>query len=241
MAFERSDARYARQLRPVQRTVRHAHVLRFEAVAAIGGYDPARRRFVPAQFGDLRLEQHVAIQIVVLGDAPAVRENLRRLRVFLGRDVARFFEQRQIDVRLGIARRAGIAVPIPGAAEVAAFFHDANVFDAALAEARADQQSGEAAADHQHFDVVVQRRAFDRLHVRIFEEVRELADHFEILRVAVFAQTLVAFLPVLLAQCSGVEARRRAFSAAMSTPVRKCIMRSSLSMPLGRAKPREEK
>ena len=90
------------------------------------------------------------------------------------------------------------------------FSIDADVFDAGLAQARADQQPAEAAADDQHLDVVVQRRArsigFD---VRIVEVVRELADYLEVLRVAVCAEALVALQPVLLAQCIGVKARRR--------------------------------
>jgi hypothetical protein len=39
--------------------------------------------------------------------------------------------------------------------------------------------------------------------------VRELAGHFEVLRVAVFAQTLVALLTIFLAQCIRVKAQRR--------------------------------
>ena len=52
----------------------------------------------------------------------------------------------------------------------------------------------------------IERRARETgLHVRIVEIAREVAVHLTILVVAVGAQPLVAFLPVLLAQCIGIE------------------------------------
>ena len=56
---------------------------------------------------------------------------------------------------------AGIAVPVPRAAEVAALLDDADVVDARLAQPRAGEQAAEAAADDQHLDLVGQRLALE--------------------------------------------------------------------------------
>ena len=96
-------------------------------------------------------------------------------RVLLLRDVADLLEQRQVDVRLDVALRARVAVPVPGAAEVAALLDDADVVDAGLLEAGAGEQAAEAAADDDDVDLVGQRVALDRLDVRIVEVVGEAA------------------------------------------------------------------
>ena len=54
VALERLHARNRRQLRPVQRTVRHRDVARPHLVAAVRGHDPARRRLRPNAFRSLR-------------------------------------------------------------------------------------------------------------------------------------------------------------------------------------------
>ena len=99
----------------------------------------------------------------------------------------------------------GIAVPVPGAAEVAALLDEPDVVDAGLAQAGAGEQAAEAAADDQHLDLVGQRLALDRRDVRIVDVVRELAGDLDVLLVAVGAQALVALLAVLLAQRVGIE------------------------------------
>ncbi|MEY9130171.1 hypothetical protein ABIF50_005164 [Bradyrhizobium diazoefficiens] len=65
--------------------------------------------------------------------------------------IAGLLQQRQIDVALGIAGRTGVAIPVPGAAEVGGLFHDAKIRDAGLAQARAAEQAAKAAADDEHF------------------------------------------------------------------------------------------
>ena len=207
VALERLDAGDARQLRPVQRPVRHHDEPRAHRVAAVGRDDPATVGVVPAQLGDLGLEAGVAIEVEVLADRPAVGEDLRRLGVLLLRDVADLLEQRQVDVRLDVARRARVAVPVPRAAEVAALLDDADVVDAGLAQTRAGEQPAEPAADDQDLDLVVQRLAFERLDVRVVDVARELARDLDVLLVAVVAQALVALLAVLLAQGIGIERR----------------------------------
>ena len=90
----------------------------------------------------------------MLADAPAVRQDLRRVRVLLGRPMAGLLEQRHVDHRRGVALRAGIAVPVPGAAEIAALLDDAHVLDTGLDQARGGHQPGEAAADEGEGDVI---------------------------------------------------------------------------------------
>jgi hypothetical protein len=204
VALERVDARHARQLRPVQRAVGHAHVLGGEAVAAVGADLPHPVRGVPAQLGDAGLEQHVAVQVVVLGDAPAVGEDLRRLGVLLGGDVARLFEERKINVGFRIAGGARIAVPVPGAAEVAGLLDEPQVGDPGITQPRADQQPGEAAADHGDLDVVVDRVADDGLGIGVVQVLDELGN-VDVLVVALRTQALVALLAVLPAQRVGIE------------------------------------
>ncbi|MEI9985216.1 MAG: hypothetical protein WDN69_19725 [Aliidongia sp.] len=81
--------------------------------------------------------------------------------------------------------RAGIAVPIPGAAEIAALLDDADIGDAGLDQPRAGDQPGEAAADESESDVIGLRRAFDEGRVRVCEIMRKLALQLQILRIAV--------------------------------------------------------
>ena len=67
--------------------------------------------------------------------------------IFLGRAMAGLLEQRHIDHRGGVALRAGIAVPVPGAAEIAALLDDAHIVDAGLDQPRAGDEARKAAAD----------------------------------------------------------------------------------------------
>src|SRR5262249_4518910 len=148
--------------------------------------------------------------------------DLRAAAVLLDRHVAELFEQRKIDVRLDVAREPRVAVPIPGAPDVAALLDDPDAIDAELAQPRAREQPAEARADQRDVDLVALRRAGKaRGHVRIALEVREPARELDVLRDAVGPQTLVALGAVLRAQCVGVEtqlAQRRA--SASGSPSR---------------------
>ena len=148
-----------------------AEELRGELVAAIGAHDPARVAVVPLEVGDLGVEQRVVVEAELLADAAAVLEDLGRVRVLLGRHVAGLFEQRHVHERRGVALRAGIAVPVPGAAEVAALLDDADVVDAGFLEPGAGDEAGEPAADERERDVVGLRLALDDRRVRVVEVV----------------------------------------------------------------------
>src|SRR5208337_4695058 len=145
VALEGIDAGYRGQLRPVKRPVGHDDEPRAHPVVAVGGDDPSALVLAPGERLDLGLKAGVAIQIELLADAPRVGQDFRRVRVLLLGDVAGFLEQRQIDVRLDIALRTGIAIPVPGAAEVAALLDDADILYAGLAQTRACQQAAETA------------------------------------------------------------------------------------------------
>ena len=114
MTLEASDAGDAGQLGPVERPVGHGHKLSPDGVTPVGMNNPAPARVVPAHCAHPGLEAGVCVQVVVAGDGLAVFKDLRRVRVFVFRDVVQLFEQRQIAVRLDVAHGAWIAIPIPG-------------------------------------------------------------------------------------------------------------------------------
>ena len=113
----------------------------------------------PREVGHLGVEQRVVVEAELRADALALLEDLRRMRVLLGRHVTGLFEQRHVHHRRGVALRAGIAVPVPGAAEVAALLDDAHVGDARLDQPRAGDEPGEPAADERERDVIASSAA----------------------------------------------------------------------------------
>ncbi len=206
MAPIRLQARNARQFGAVKRPVGHHHEARLQRVAAIGLDNPAGRGLVPGHPGHLGLEERAPVEVEVLADGPAVGQDLRRARILLHRHVAQLFQQRQVDVAFDVAGRAGIAVPVPGAAEVAALLDDPDVRNPGLAQPRGGQLPAETAAHHHDLDLVGQRLAAEaRLHIGIVEVAGELTGDLAVLGVAVAAQALVAFLAVLGAQRLWVE------------------------------------
>src|SRR5271163_3626918 len=205
MALELLDALNGRQLRTIERTGRHHHETRTNFVAAVGRDNPARRLLVPSQLAHIGLEQRVLIQIVMLCDTLRMLVDLRREGVFFPRYVAELFDQRQVAVTFDVALSARIAVPVPGPAEIAAGFDDVNILNAGFMKARTREQSTEAATNDDYIDVLLERFALDRFDVWIVEVMRELAGDFDILRVAVGADALVALAQVLLAQGIRIE------------------------------------
>ena len=77
--------------------------------------------------------------------------------------------------------------------------------DAGFVKARARQQSAETSADDYYIDLVGKRSAIKRLDIRVVQIVGELAGYFDILRVAIGANALVALLLVLLPQGVRIE------------------------------------
>src|SRR3546814_1299015 len=85
----------------------------------------------------------------MLADPAGMFEQFGRIGIFLGRDIARLFEQRHVDIGFDVALGAGIAVPVPGAAEIAGLFDDANVGDADLVQFRRREKATETATYHE--------------------------------------------------------------------------------------------
>ena len=136
----------------------------------------------------------------------AVLEDFRRERIFVLGDVAQLFEQRQVAVGFHVAHGAGIAVPVPGAAEVAGALDDPDALDPSVAQPRAHEQAAEAAADDRHFDLVEYGFAGEaRIDVGILDVVGELGLDLDVLGVAVLAQALVALGQIFVVQRVGVE------------------------------------
>ena len=184
----------------MQRPGAHADELRGEVIAAVGADNPARFCLVPVKAHDLGVKQRVVVQAILLADALAVREDFRRMRIFLRRHVAGFFEQRHVDHRRRIALRARIPVPVPGAAEVAALLDDADILDTGFRQSRGGGEPGKAAADEGEGDVIGLRIARGDRRIGIVEIMRELSRDAQILVVAIGTQPLVALLQIFLAQ-----------------------------------------
>ena len=72
-------------------------------------------------------------------------------------------------------------------------------------KARAGQQSAETATDNYYIDLVVQRSAIKRFDIRVVQIVSELAGNFDVLRITVGANALVALLLVFLTQGVRIE------------------------------------
>jgi hypothetical protein len=205
--LERLDAFDARKFRYMQRPRAHADELRGEGIAAVGADVPARLCLVPVEAYDLGVKQRVVVQAILLADALAVRQYFRRMRIFLRRHVAGFFEQRHVDHRRGIALRAGIPVPVPGAAEVAALLDDPNIPDTGFRQPRGSGEPGKAPAEESEGDVIGLRLACGDRRIGIVEIMRELPRNAEILVVTVRAEPLVALLQIFLAQPLLVDRR----------------------------------
>ncbi|MCX7201663.1 MAG: hypothetical protein NTV17_05075, partial [Burkholderiales bacterium] len=66
------------------------------------------------------MKERMLIQPEMLADTLTVRQDFGRMRILFAGPMAGFFQQRHVDHGRGVALRAGVAVPVPGAAEVAA-------------------------------------------------------------------------------------------------------------------------
>jgi hypothetical protein len=124
--------------------------------AAAGAELPALGLLVPSGFGDLGLEAEVAAQIVAVRDEAEIAQDLGLGRVFLrpGPDLVEFRIERVAVVDgLDIAARAGIAVPVPGAADVAGFV-ETNGREAGLAQAMEKLEAGKSGTDHGNIDLL---------------------------------------------------------------------------------------
>ncbi len=163
-------------------------------------------------------EHGVVVQVEVAADAAGVFEDLGGVGVLLARHVAGLFEQRQVDERGGVALGAGVAVPVPGAAEVAALLDDADVVDAGLLQLGAGDQPGEPTADEGDGDLVEQRLALGRLDVRILDVVLEDPGDLDVLLVAVGRRRLSRSSRYLASQRFAVDLGARPHGCTVQVP-----------------------
>ena len=149
----------------------------------------------------------------MLADAPGVGADLVGLGVALGRHVAGFLKQRHVNVRFDVARRAGITIPIPRPAEVAANLDDADALDPGLAQPRRGQQPAEAAANDQHVGRIVDGGTMLDVAVRIGVQFLETRD-VEVGPAGLWRRPAVALGAITGAQ--GVDIDHRTFGHAHS-------------------------
>ena len=124
--------------------------------AIVGREQPAFRALIPVRRGHLGTEADVAPQLVSVGDEAEVAQDLRLGGVFL-RPLPRVLQFRIERVAvvdgLDVAACAGIAVPVPGAADVAGLL-DHGSRKAGLAQAMQEIEAGKPGADDRDVDLL---------------------------------------------------------------------------------------
>ncbi|CAB4621515.1 unannotated protein [freshwater metagenome] len=175
LALEGFDARDAGDLGLVEDATGNHDVLRTDRVAARGRDDPAAGTVVPYRSGDHGLEERTVVEIERATEQLAVLEDLGCARVALRRHVAGLLEEGKVGVRLDITHATRVAVPVPGATEVATLFHDAEIRDARLLEINSCEHAGEATTHDDDLGRLGDRLAGEgRIGVGIGVELREL-------------------------------------------------------------------
>src|SRR3546814_11626580 len=107
------------------------------------------------------------------------------------------FEQRHVDIGFDVALGAGIAVPVPGAAEIAGLFDDANVGDADLVQFRRREKATETAPEHERIDRLVDRVAAKRaIDIQIVDVAAKVDGPLDLLPVSLGVQPTGAFLGI---------------------------------------------
>ena len=133
-AREVLHARDGRQLHEVEDPDGQDVPAAADFVAAIGVDEPAALVLLPLGAGHAGVEQRVVLEAVALGDPLEVAADLLARGVAPGGDVVELLEHRDVHVRLDVAHDAGVAVPVPGAADAARLVDDADPLDARLAQ-----------------------------------------------------------------------------------------------------------
>jgi hypothetical protein len=229
VALEVPDARRAGQLRAVERARRHHHEASADVVAPVGAHAPPPDPVVPAQRGYQRAEQRVLVQSEMAADQLAVFEDLGAVGIALLRHVSHFLEQRQVGIGFDVALHAGIAVPVPCAAEIAAAVDDADVPDSRFLQPPRDIEAGKAAAEHDDVDLVGDGLARRGRRIGELEILLILAAHLDILREAFLAVPLLGLAPVFLAQEVEIDFRRIR-RAAMQCRLHRLCFRNQAGM-----------
>ena len=158
VALEAFDAGHPGKLRRVEGAIGHDDEAGAQGIPAVRGDHPFLSVLVPSEIRDSGVEEGAVVKIVVAANAPSMLEDFRLVGEFMAGDIAHFLAKRKVDGRFRIAGSAGIAVPVPGAAEVAAVLKEAEVGKARLLQARRGDEASEAAADNEDFREVLPGR-----------------------------------------------------------------------------------
>ena len=143
-------------------------------VAPVGEDRPSLGGFVPLGGVDRRVEQAFVVETERGSHRLAILEDLETRRELHCRDVVHLLEQREIAVALDVARYAGVPIPVPRPADVAALLAEADVLETGLAKSVPQQQTCETCTDDQDLAFVGERIALDRvLGVDVFEVRRK--------------------------------------------------------------------
>ncbi|MGY4622352.1 hypothetical protein ACVWY3_000108 [Bradyrhizobium sp. USDA 4486] len=137
LALEILDAVDLRRFRRGEAAGGHDVMAAGDGRAVVGRELPALGCLVPSGFGDLGPEADVAPEIVAVGDEAEIAQDLGLGRVFLGPGPGALelgIESVAVVDGLDIAARSGVAVPVPGAANVAGLF-ETDRREAGLAQA----------------------------------------------------------------------------------------------------------
>ena len=163
-------------------------------VAPVGGDRPTAAASSSHRSAVTAVWKHASVvEAEVAADACAVLEDLGAEGVLLLRHVADLLEQRQVDVRLDVALRARVAVPVPGAAEVAAVLDDAEVRRRRPSVRRAPASRPPKPPPMMTTSISSSSgsRSIGDVGVRVLEELGVLGRDLDVLVVAVGAQALV--------------------------------------------------
>src|SRR5579872_5952305 len=122
LALELLDSLDLRRLRCRETAGRHNIEATGNARTVVGRQQPATRGLVPCRGGDPGAKADVTAQIVAVGDEAEIAQDFRLGGVFL-RPGPRRLELRIKRIAvvdgLDVAARAGIAIPVPGATDIA--------------------------------------------------------------------------------------------------------------------------
>ena len=185
--------------RLVQRAEGEHHMLAPQVIAAVGLHAPAVRRAVPPHLGHGRVDQRVAVKVVMLRDRAGVTQDLRAGRVLLPRDVTKLLEQRHVDIGLHVAPHTRVAVPIPDAADVTGGVDEPDPAQPCLAQPGGAHQPAKSGPDDEHVCLIDHRLARFPRRVEVLPVRAERTAHVETRR-AIGGEALVPLLPVLAAQ-----------------------------------------
>ena len=226
-ALEAVHPRDRRQLHQVEDAGRVDEVARADLVAAVGADHPTRAALVPFARVDAGVEQRVVDQSVLRRDRVEVAPDLVAERVPRLRDVVHLLEHGHVDVRLDVAHHAGVAVPVPGAADATGLVDQHDLAQAGIAQLRPHDDARHPGAHDRHVDVLDHGFALGERGVGIAGVLREPLLVAEVVEdAAVLGHALGALFLVLLPYCLGIELGGRCHAGGLSVSLvaRSCLI-----------------